>query len=83
MHKRQGWKEETPDGDTREVRATREGHNWRIQSRLKGIKEWTYHEPPLRQDLESLLDLLQRKHQRRRCSGKEIEVVVKLLKACP
>jgi hypothetical protein len=83
MHKRQGWKEVTPDGKSREVRATREGRNWRIQSRLKGVKEWTYHDPPLRDDLEHLLAMLQRKYRRRRCSEKEVEDVARLLERCP
>jgi hypothetical protein len=83
MHKKQGWKEETPEGDTREVRATRQGHSWKFQSRLKGVREWTYHEQPLRRDLEHLLDMLKRKHQRRRCSDKAVEDAVRLLKDCP
>lgn len=79
MHKRQGWKEITPEGEKREVRASREGHHWRIQSRLKGDEGWTSHDPPLREDLESLLALLKRKHQRRRCSEKEVESVARML----
>lgn len=82
MHKKQGWKEVTPEGETREVRATREGHKWKFQSRLKGVKEWTYHEPPLRHDLEHLLAMLQRKYLRRRCSEKEVSDVEKLLEGC-
>jgi len=79
MHKRQGWKEKTPEGDRREVRATHHGPKWRFQSRLKGEEAWIEHDPPLRADVESLYDLMQRKYRRRRCSLKEVEDVARIL----
>ena len=66
------------DGRKREVRASRMGHRWRIQSRIRGeTKEWTEHDPPAVHDLQALLDLLRRKHQRRRASPTEIEKLEK------
>lgn len=82
MHRKQGWKEITPEGAKREVRATREGPSWRIQSRLKG-EPWTYHDPVLLKDLETLHELLKRKQQRRRCSLKEVEDVARLIAKHP
>ena len=79
MHSKQGWKEETEDGDEREVRVTRKGVVWKFQSRLKGEKEWTYHDPPDRKDVESLLEMLKRKHNRRRCSLKDVQNVERML----
>lgn len=79
MHKRQGWKDTTADGEKREVRATRRGPNWQIQSRLKGETSWTTHEPPRLEDLEHLHELLERKYRRRRCSLKEVEDVARMM----
>ena len=79
MHKTQGWKTTTPDGDKREVRATKKGHEWRFQSRLKGETAWTYHDTPLLEDLESLFDLLQRKYKRNRAPFEEVEKLEKLV----
>jgi hypothetical protein len=81
MHNKQGWKEQMPDGDEREVRVIRNGRNWRFQSRLKSVKEWTFHRPPLKEDVASLYDLLLRKHNRRRCSIRDVQVIEKLLKS--
>jgi len=77
MHRRQGWKETTPEGDRREVRATRLGQTWRIQSRRRSENEWTEHDPPSLDDVQTLLDLLRRKYTRRRASLTEVENVEK------
>ena len=80
MHRRQGWKETTPEGEKREVRATREGRTWRIQSRLKGETEWVTHDPPDLADLESLRDLLMRKYERRRASLQAVQNVEEMIR---
>ena len=66
------WKETTPDGDRREIRATKFGGNWRFQARLKGEESWTYYDKPRIEDLRELRDVLFRKYQRRRASHEDV-----------
>ena len=72
MRNQHTWKETTPDGDRREVRASKFGGNWRIQARLKGEESWTYYDQPRIEDLRELRDVLFRKYQRRRASYEEL-----------
>jgi hypothetical protein len=83
MHQRHGWNERTEDGEKREVLAVKFGKEWTLQSKLRGEERWTYHRPPLRADLETLLDILRRKYQRRRASWEDVQSVEKLLKELP
>jgi hypothetical protein len=83
MHSKQGWKETTPEGERREVRATRQGGQWTIQSRLKGDEKWTRHDPPSLHDLEELHALLERKYRRRRCALKDVEAVAQMIEKHP
>lgn len=83
MHNEHGWTERTADGEKREVRAVKFGGRWRLQAKLKGDAEWTYYDPPLRTDLESLRDILYRKYQRRRASYEDVLSVDKLLQESP
>lgn len=69
------WKETTAEGEKREVRATKFGGKWRLQSKLKGEDTWTYHDKPALQDLHELRDLLFRKYQRRRATHEELKDV--------
>ncbi len=79
MPKEHVWKEKTDEGARREVRAVRHGTKWRLQSRTEPAQEWTYHDQALVGDLETLLDLLQRKYSRRRASWDEVCEVEALL----
>jgi len=72
MRNEHSWKEITADGDKREVRASKFGGKWRIQSRLKGEEFWTYYDQPLIEDLRELRDVLFRKYQRRRATHEEL-----------
>jgi hypothetical protein len=72
MRNEHTWKHTTPEGDRREVRATKFGGKWRIQSRLKGEESWTYFDQPLIEDLRELRDVLFRKYQRRRATHEEL-----------
>jgi len=79
MHNIHVWKETTPEGEKREVRAVKFGGNWRIQSKLKHEVQWTYHEPPLLSDLLELHDVLFRKYQRRRAAYEDVVLIEKLI----
>jgi hypothetical protein len=72
MRNEHSWKETTADGDKREIRASKFGGKWRIQSRLKGEEAWTYYDKPLLADLRELREVLFRKYQRRRATHEEI-----------
>ena len=75
MRNEHSWKETTEDGDRREVRASKFGGNWRIQSRLKGEEMWTYYDKPRIEDVKELRDVLFRKSQRRRATHEELIAV--------
>ena len=73
------WTEKDDEGRKREVRATKFGGEWRLQSKVSGEEEWTYHEPPLPDDLLKLKDVIARKYQRRRASADDVASVDKLI----
>lgn len=80
MHNKHVWTEITDDGEKREVRATKFGGIWRIQSKLKTHSAWTYHDVPLLDDLNQLRDILFRKYQRRRAAHEDIVSVEEMIK---
>ncbi len=73
------WRETTPEGDKREVRAVKFAARWRLQSKLKGEAAWTYHDPPSLADLETLRDLIFRKYQRRRATYEDVTTIEKMI----
>ena len=64
-----------------EARSARElvRSNWRLQSKRSDEEQWTYHEPPLREDLLTLKELIERKYRRRRATIDELRAVEKLV----
>jgi len=74
------WKTTTEDGEKREVRASKFSKEWKIQSKLKGEEDWTYHKVPLLSDLEELHDILVRKYQRKRLSYDDVASVEQLIR---
>ncbi len=77
------WRETTEDGEKREVRATKFAAQWRLQSKLKGDLQWTYHDKPSRTDLETLRDLIFRKYQRRRASFDDLQSLDDIIARLP
>ena len=73
------WTERDEKGSKREVRATRFGGAWRLQSKTAGDLDWTYYERPLLNDLLALKKILARKSQRRRASSEDVASVEKLI----
>jgi hypothetical protein len=73
------WTERNQHGSKREVRATKFGGVWRFQAKTACDVDWTYHEPPLLQDLLALKEILVRKYQRRRASSDDLASVEKLI----
>ena len=75
------WTEKDGDGRKREVRATKFGGNWRLQSKYADELDWTYYEKPLVEDLLKLKDIIFRKYQRRRASVEDLQSIEKLLRS--
>jgi hypothetical protein len=73
------WTEKDDEGRKREVRATKFGGKWRLQSKAWDEMEWTYHNPPLLDDLLQLKEIIARKYQRRRASADDVASVDKLI----
>jgi hypothetical protein len=73
------WTDRDQDGTKREVRATKFGGAWRLQSKIAGDLDWTYYDRPLLEDLLALREILVRKYQRRRASIEDVTSVEKLI----
>jgi hypothetical protein len=79
MRNEHGWTQRTEEGEKREVRAVKTQGRWRLQSKVRGEEDWTYHDTPERSDLEELRDILWRKYQRRRASHEDVLLADKML----
>ena len=79
MRSQHRWTEKDEQGSKREVRATRFGGVWRLQSKTAGDLDWTYYDRPLLEDLLALKEILARKYQRRRASNDDVVSVDKLI----
>ena len=73
------WTEKDPDGRKREVRATKFGGVWRLQSKIAGEADWAYYDIPLLEDLLMLKQIVERKYRRRRASAEDVASVEELI----
>jgi hypothetical protein len=73
------WRDRNQDGRKREVRATKFGGAWRVQTKITGDLDWTYYDRPLLEDLLTLREILVRKYQRRRASVEDVVSIEKLI----
>ena len=73
------WTEKDQHGKKREVRATKFGGAWRLQSKVSGETEWIDYDSPPLQDLLHLKEIIARKYQRRRASIEDVASVNKLI----
>ena len=73
------WTEKDQHGKKREVRATKFGGVWRLQSKISGETEWVYYDSPPFQDLLSLKEIVTRKYRRRRAAIEDVVSVNKLI----
>jgi hypothetical protein len=74
------WTEKNGEGRKREVRATKFGGVWRLQSKTAGDMTWTYYDVPLLDDLLRLQEIIARKYRRRRASADDVASVDKLVR---
>jgi hypothetical protein len=72
MPRQHVWKEREEDGVKREVRASRFGGVWRLQSKRADEESWTYYDRPLPADLLALKEIIEKKYRRRRATVEEL-----------
>ena len=72
MPRQHVWKEQEEDGVKREVRASRFGGVWRLQSKRADEESWTYYDQPLPGDLLALKEIIEKKYRRRRATVEEL-----------
>ena len=78
MRNEHTWRERTAEGERRDVRATKFGGQWKLQSKV-GKDPWVYYDTPLLEDLKALRELLWRKYQRRRATYEDVTSIDKLI----
>ena len=79
--KKHEWREKNEDGEVRLVSVTRHAGKWQLQSRLKSEHEWTQFPKIELEDLETLLDIIERKYQRNRVPYDQIKEIQSLIAA--
>ena len=82
MPRQHVWKEREEDGVKREVRASRFGGVWRLQSKRADEASWTYYDRPLPNDLLALNDIIGKKYRRRRATVEELLSVREMVREC-
>jgi hypothetical protein len=68
-----GWSEFDEEGRKRDVEAARSLNQWTFRYRYNRREEWAPVVPPPLVYWEQLVDLLERKYQRRRCAWHDVE----------
>jgi hypothetical protein len=81
------WTVRDEDGMKREIRVSKEAGLFRFQTKRDDAESWTYYDnrkthPPLA-DMESFLDVLERKYQRRRASHDDLLLAKRMLANLP
>ncbi|PYK80599.1 MAG: hypothetical protein DMF40_06275 [Verrucomicrobia bacterium] len=82
MPRQHVWKEREEDGVKREVRASRFGGAWRLQSKRTDEEFWTYYDQPLPADLLALKEIIEKKYRRRRATVEELLSVREMVREC-
>ncbi|MEI6323325.1 MAG: hypothetical protein WCP60_09505 [bacterium] len=81
------WVVRDDDGVKREIRVIKEAGLWRFQTKRDDVEIWTYYDnkktKPPAADLESFLQVLDRKYRRRRASHSDIELAKQMLASLP
>jgi hypothetical protein len=77
------WTIRDEDGVKREIRVIKEAGLWRFQTKRSDVEMWTYFDnkknhPPAA-DIESFLEVLERKYRRRRAAHGDIQLAKKML----
>ncbi len=77
------WTIRDEDGVKRELRVIKEASLWRFQTKRDDVETWTYFDNkkthPSAADIESFLEVLERKYRRRRAAHSDIQLAKKML----
>ena len=77
MQRQIRWKDKTEDGLKREVRVTLFARKFKWQFKYKGEERWDYDTPPTLDDWNALVDKIEARYNRKRCSYKDLELAQK------
>ena len=77
------WRVTTPEGEKRYNRATFHAGRWIFETTLKTDPEWYPVESPDRDFLEALLDIVERKYQRKRLPHEHVLWVQSMIDELP
>jgi len=81
------WTVRDEDGVKREIRVIKEAGLFRFQAKRADAEAWTYFDnkktKPSAKDLESLIDVLERKYQRKRAPYSDLLLARKMLSDLP
>ena len=81
------WTVRDEDGVKREIRVIKEAGLFRFQTKRSDAEAWTYFDnkksKPSAEDVESLIDVLERKYQRKRAPYSDLLLAKKMLSNLP
>jgi hypothetical protein len=80
---RHEWHDRTPEGDKRFYRASYHSSRWTFETTLEKEEDWHLVDPPDRDYLEGLRDVLFRKYQRRRVPHKILAEIDSMIEDLP
>jgi hypothetical protein len=75
MRQKIGWTEKDADGTSWNVEASRNRNVWTFVRRAHRNDKWESLSEPSVENWERLLEVLERKYQRRRCAWRDVEQV--------
>jgi hypothetical protein len=79
MRRDLNWKTKREDGTSYEVRVVFFGKKFQIQFKEKGAEDWDHKRRPSRDDLEQLVETMERYYARKRATPLELAEAKKLL----
>jgi hypothetical protein len=77
------WKTRRDDGTSYEVRVTYFSDEFKFQFKEKGEERWDYKRQPNEEDLETFMDAVFRRYQRRQATEEEYQQAQRLVKGLP
>ena len=75
------WTTKRDDGSRYDVRITWFSGQYKFQFRERGAESWDYDRVPGHEDLETFLDAIERRYQRKQATLKELEEARRLVAA--
>jgi hypothetical protein len=77
------WTTKRYDGSRYDVRVTWFSGQFKLQFKERGESRWDYDRKPTREDLETFLDAIERRYQRKQATFKELEEARRMMEAAP